>query len=229
MKHKSVAHIGLSILVLIAFITSASVTKLKPISFFEVYKEVKIGNQVWMAQNLNVATFRNGDTITQAKTKEAWRKANAKKQPAWCYYNNDSLNGAVYGKLYNWAAVSDQRGLAPTGWHIPADSEWRILYNFLGGKKEKTATKIKSSSGWEEGGNGNNTSNFNALPAGVRDQSLINKNNGYRWMGSLTIFWSTNKPKSWADISCFAIRGSDKAGIEWHDPWGGYSVRCVQD
>ncbi len=97
------------------------------------YKSVKIGTQIWMTENLNVSTFRNGEPIPEAKTEEEWKKAGENKQPAWCYYNNDPKNGAKYGKLYNWCAVNDIRGIAPTGWHIPSYDEWTILINAQGG------------------------------------------------------------------------------------------------
>jgi uncharacterized protein (TIGR02145 family) len=108
---------------------------------------VTIGTQVWMTKNLNVATFRNGDPIPQAKTDEEWVKAGENKQPAWCYYNNDPANGTKYGKLYNWYAVNDSRGLAPVGYHIPSDAEWTKLTDFLGGEGVASA-KMKSKSGW---------------------------------------------------------------------------------
>ncbi|MFM7765029.1 MAG: FISUMP domain-containing protein, partial [Sphingomonadales bacterium] len=81
--------------------------------------EVTIGKQVWMTKNLDVDKFRDGSSIPEAKTDEEWKKAGKNKQPAWCYYNNDPANGAKYGKLYNWYAVNDSRGLAPVGYHIP--------------------------------------------------------------------------------------------------------------
>jgi len=108
---------------------------------------VIIGTQVWMTKNLNVSTFRNGEPIPQAKTGEEWEKAGQNKQPAWCYYENDLANGAKYGKLYNWYAVIDSRGLAPEGYHIPSDAEWTKLTDFLGGEKV-VGTKMKSKSGW---------------------------------------------------------------------------------
>jgi len=82
---------------------------------------VNIGTQTWMAKNLNVSIFANGDPIPEVKTNEEWKKAAEEKKPAWCYYENDPANGAIYGKLYNWYAVSDPRGLAPKGWHIPIE------------------------------------------------------------------------------------------------------------
>jgi hypothetical protein len=92
---------------------------------------VTIGNQVWMKQNLNVDEFRNGDPIPEAKSAEEWRNAYEYNQPAWCYYNNDPSNGSKYGKIYNYYAVSDTRGLAPKGWRIPRLEEWEELTNFL--------------------------------------------------------------------------------------------------
>ena len=108
---------------------------------------ITIGTQVWMTKNLDVATFRNGDPIPQAKTNEEWEKAGENQQPAWCYYDNDPANGAKYGKLYNWYAVNDSRGLAPVGYHIPSDAEWTKLTDFLGGESV-AGTKMKSKSGW---------------------------------------------------------------------------------
>ena len=106
---------------------------------------VTIGTQVWMTKNLNVDKFRNGDPIPQAKTDEEWENAGKNKQPAWCYYDKDPANGAKYGKLYNWYAVNDSRGLSPVGFHIPTDAEWTKLVNFLG---SDAGTKMKSKSGW---------------------------------------------------------------------------------
>ena len=107
------------------------------------HNEVTIGSQVWMTENLNVDKFRNGDPIPEAKTYEEWKKAGENKQPAWCNYKNDPANGEKYGKLYNWFAVNDPRGLAPKGCHIPSDKEWTVLTDFLGGNKV-AGTKMKS-------------------------------------------------------------------------------------
>ena len=106
-----------------------------------------IGTQVWTTKNLNVATFRNGDAIPRAKTDKEWKAAGDNKQPAWCYYDNKAANGTKYGKLYNWYAVNDYRGLAPAGYHIPTDEEWTVLSTFLGGE-DVAGKKMKSTSGW---------------------------------------------------------------------------------
>ncbi|MBM3456181.1 MAG: hypothetical protein FJX80_13740, partial [Bacteroidetes bacterium] len=103
-------------LLFIIFMLSISVTApaqqygtLKDARDGRVYKTVKIGSQVWLAQNLNTDRFQNGDIIPEAKTREEWYLAGENKQPAWCYYENAPANGAKYGKLYNWYAVSDSR------------------------------------------------------------------------------------------------------------------------
>jgi uncharacterized protein (TIGR02145 family) len=113
------------------------------ISNFTFSQTVKIGSQIWCTKNLSITTFRNGESIPQAKTDEEWKSAGEKRQPAWCYYDNDPANGDDYGILYNWYAVNDSRGLAPEGYHIPSDSEWTTLTNFLGGESF-AGKKIKS-------------------------------------------------------------------------------------
>jgi uncharacterized protein (TIGR02145 family) len=106
-------------------------------------KGVAIGTQVWMSTNLNVSTYRNGDIIPQVQDEDAWANLTT---GAWCYYENNAANGTKYGKLYNWYAVNDARGLAPAGWHIPTDGEWTVLENSLG---DDAGKKMKSTSGWE--------------------------------------------------------------------------------
>ena len=94
------------------------------ISIQKKLPSINIGNHVWDTENINEEYFRNGDLIPEAKTAEEWVAAGNAKRPAWCYYDNDPKNGALYGKLYNWYAVNDMRGLAPYGWHVPSDEEW---------------------------------------------------------------------------------------------------------
>jgi uncharacterized protein (TIGR02145 family) len=144
-------------------------------------KEVKIGDQIWMSKNLDVDTFRNGDPIPHAETDEAWEEAAENQEPAWCYYDNDPTNGEKYGKLYNWYAVNDPRGLAPEGWYIPSDDEWMTLIDYLGGEIE-AGVKMKSTIGWNDDGNGTNESGFSGLPAGDRNWSFYDIGKcGYWW------------------------------------------------
>ena len=134
-----------------------------------VYKIVKIGNQFWMAENLNSDKFLNGDSIPEAKTAEEWLIAANSSKPAWCYPYNDSKNGLIQGRLYNWFAVNDPRGLAPRGWHIPSLTEYRTLIKFLGGRNV-AGGKMKNNDGFQlpsdrgKGGNGSNESGFTGIP-----------------------------------------------------------------
>jgi len=105
---------------------------------------VTIGNQAWTSKNLDVETYRNGDVIPQVQDSAAWINLTS---GAWCYYYNDTSNGTKYGKLYNWYAVNDPRGLAPKGYHIPTVEEWEKLIDYLGGASE-AGTKMKSTSEW---------------------------------------------------------------------------------
>ena len=107
--------------------------------------EVEIGTQVWMTKNLNGSRYRNGDPIAQVTDLSIWVNLTS---GAWCYYANNSSNGVVYGKLYNWYAVNDPRGLAPIGYHIPSDSEWTTLTTFLGGENV-AGGKMKAITLWD--------------------------------------------------------------------------------
>jgi len=188
-----------------------------------VYKTVKIGEQVWMAENLNVSTFRNGDPIPQAKTNEEWDRARENKQPAWCYYENAPANGAKYGKLYNWYAVSDSRGLAPVGYHIPSDAEWTILTDYLGGA-EKAGAKMKSKQGWAENGNGTNSSGFSGLPGGFRDG-----NGSFYYFGKLGYWWSSSELNTYYAWS--RLLNYDYGNVYRYttNKVNGFSVRCLRD
>lgn len=97
-----------------------------------VINEVAIGKQIWSLKNLEVTTFRNGDEIPEVKTNKAWKEAAKANQPAWCYYENEEAMGVKYGKLYNWFAVMDPRGLAPDGWQISSQKDWDVLVSALG-------------------------------------------------------------------------------------------------
>ncbi|MEX2234805.1 MAG: fibrobacter succinogenes major paralogous domain-containing protein [Cyclobacteriaceae bacterium] len=132
------------------------------------YKSVKIGDQVWMVENLNVDRFRNGEAITHATTSEEWVRAGKEGKPAWCYYENKQENGQRYGKLYNWYAVTDPRGVAPEGYRVATDADWRLVTDFLGGE-DAAGTKMKSPGGWVAKGNGTNESGFSGLPGGSRN------------------------------------------------------------
>ena len=186
-------------------------------------KFVLIGKQSWTSENLNVDRFRNGDLIPKAKTIREWEAADNAKSPAWCYYDNDPNNGAKYGKLYNWYAVNDTRGLAPTGWHVPTEAEWTILSDFLGGENQ-AGTKMKSTSGWSASGNGSNSSGFSCLPGGVR----ISLGDFFN-VGGSGVWWSASEYDG-SDALCRELDANDSnlyRGKSSKD--NGFSVRCVRD
>ncbi len=95
---------------------------------------IKLGSQIWMAENLDTDKFRNGDFILEAKSPKEWRKFGKAKQPAWCYPRFHPEYSIQQGKLYNLFAISDPRGIAPMGFHVPTDLEWEIadeIFNYL--------------------------------------------------------------------------------------------------
>lgn len=187
------------------------------------FATVMIGNQLWMAENLNVSSFRNGDPIPEVRSAGEWEKAGEAGQPAWCHYNNDPSMGDRFGKLYNWYAVNDPRGLAPEGWHVPSDDEWSVLSEELGGLTA-SGVQLKSATGWDGTGNGNNSSGFNALPAGGRGGQ-----SGFTAQGRAAVFWSTtSKSRSFA---YYQVLHATRTGIfqETDDKMSGFSIRCIKD
>jgi len=184
---------------------------------------VTIGTQVWMTKNLDVSTFRNGDPIPEAKTSDEWQEAGGYEQPAWCYYDNDTANGAKYGKLYNWYAVNDPRGLAPAGWHVPSYAEWTKLTDFLGGEGV-AGTKMKSTSGWAKNGNGTNKSGFSGLPGGYR------LNDGtFGSIGDTGDWWGTGETYRSGRLKLGYFSGAVDWGENMKVKEKGYSVRCLKD
>lgn len=190
-----------------------------------VFNTVKISNQKWMTKNLNVSIFRNGDPIPEAKTGREWRIAASSLEPAWCYMDNNPTSGEKYGKLYNWYAVTDMRGLAPEGWHIPSDEEWTQLIDYLGGR-DVAGPKMKSSSGWKDDGNGTNKSGFSALPGSLRYFG-----GDFGGTGLSAFFWSSTeheRDRSWAWCRVL-IHNDKKVGRSFQNKECGFSVRCLKD
>jgi uncharacterized protein (TIGR02145 family) len=187
----------------------------------EEFKTVKIGNQVWMVENLNVDHFRNGDLIQEVRDIEKWGQSNS---GTYCYYDNDIANGEVYGKLYNWYAVYDARGLCPSGWHVPSDAEWTIIENYLGGV-EVAGGELKSTTGWKSPNlRATNSTGFRAFPGGYCD------NGGTFYDIGLNGNWwsSTEYDSNYAWNRVLYFDGSDvNRSIDTKDY--GFSVRCVKD
>src|ERR1035437_1732691 len=183
---------------------------------------VTICSQIWMLNNLEVTTYRNGDPIPQVTDPAAWGLLST---GAWCYYNNNSANGPVYGKLYNWYAVNDPRGLAPAGWHVPSDAEWTTLSTCLGGDLIAGGPmKEIGTTHWTPPNTGaTNTSGFTGLPGGTRNNDTFNGVgfNGFWWSSTeydTSIAWLRDLAYANGGI------GRDNGGKQF-----GFSVRCVRD
>ena len=191
---------------------------------YDPFPTTLICNQVWMAKNLDVSTYRNGDTILQRADSAEWANGTG---GAWCYYNNDPATGAVFGKLYNWAAINDPRGLAPAGWHIPTDTEWTNLSTCLGGNTIAGGSmKEKGITNWASPNSGaTNNSYFTGLPGGYRGITGMFVSlgyNGYWWSttqnGTNPLFW--NRSLYYNNISLNRTSTSARYG---------YSVRCIKN
>jgi uncharacterized protein (TIGR02145 family) len=197
---------------------------------------VTIGNQVWMTKNLNVDKFRNGDLIPHAASNEEWMEARNRQQPAWCSFDNDIQNDFKYGKLYNWYAITDQRGIAPEGYHIPSDSEWTVLSNTLG---LDAGFKMKSTSGWKPSSferistktetavsNGSNSSGFSALPGGRRSGIVPM----FFYLGSIGFWWSSTEEFG-KFVYVRSLNGNENGIIQEREfeYSNGLSVRCIKN
>jgi uncharacterized protein (TIGR02145 family) len=187
------------------------------------YRTIQIGKQIWMADNLKVSRYRNGNAIAELKDVTPWSSSTT---GAWCYYNNDPFYNANYGKLYNWYAISDVRGLAPKGWHVPTSAEWLTLISNLGGETI-AGGKLKSTTlDWTTPNIGaTNSSGFSGSPAGYR-------HNSYGTFGSLGDYgnyWSSTATNS-TDASyyylCFFY---ETVGINTNNKAFGFSIRCIKD
>jgi uncharacterized protein (TIGR02145 family) len=192
-----------------------------------VYKTVRIGNQVWMAENLRVTHYRNGDPILT--TTPDTLNYTAETEPKYQFiYNNDPKNLPIYGRLYTWYAVTDSRNVCPKGWHIPTIEEYKILDDTLGGKKVAIGKlKVAGTSYWlAPNTDATNESGFNGLPGGWRSAK-----GRYGALGKYGHWWCSNRQTDEYvfrmflsfDESCY------KNHLGASDPQNAWSVRCVKD
>jgi uncharacterized protein (TIGR02145 family) len=186
---------------------------------------VKIGTQMWMTTNLNVSKFRNGDPILEAQTEEEWERAGKKKIPAWCYYDNDSKLDKKSGKLYNWYAVNDPRGLAPEGYHIPTEEDWNHLIKQLGGE-EVAAPKMRFGREWGDSITISHPKvSFAAIPTGWR--KVADDGTGFTSEGA---YWWSATPLSlkfaWTRYILFF---SKEVKSYCYNKASGLAVRCLKD
>jgi uncharacterized protein (TIGR02145 family) len=194
-----------------------------------------------MKENLSAVKYMNGDDIPNVTNNTSW---NGLTSGAYCIYNNDANNVNIYGRLYNWYAVTDSRKLCPTGWHVPSHDDWTTLERALCGGGSGCETSFPydiTTTGWRgtlEGGalketgtthwtspntGASNSSEFTALGAGIR------KNGAYTYLGTYAFFWSSTEfdaANAWFRNYGYNIAGSDR--FSWPKTYG-YSVRCLKD
>jgi uncharacterized protein (TIGR02145 family) len=194
------------------------------------YQYVIIGTQVWMAENLKVTRYRNGDAIPNVTDSATWTGLTT---GAYCEYDNDVNNVATYGRLYNWFAVGDSRHIAPAGWHVPTDAEWKQLEMYLGmsqadadaqgwrGTDEGGKLKETGTTHWISPNTGaTNESGFTALPGGVGS-------GGYDGMGGYAVFWSSSVTYgAWLRYLKYDYSEVFRDDGDKRD---GFSVRCIKD
>jgi uncharacterized protein (TIGR02145 family) len=198
--------------------------KFKVTAYAELLLEsIKIGDQEWMKKNLELTTYRNGDIIPEVKDPIKWA---ALTTGAWCYYNNDPENGKTYGKLYNWYAVNDPRGLAPKGYHVPTDAEWTKLIAYLGGEKI-AGGKLKDTGAlhWVSPNTGaSNIIGFSGLPAGCH-----NDFDTFYGIGQIGYWWSSSEDDNTYAWYRTLYYNDGNANRNSNVKYYGFSVRCVKD
>jgi len=195
------------------------------------YKTVTIGTQTWMAENLKTAKYSDGSAIPNVTDKNQWQNNTT---GAWCNYNNSDSLGKIYGKLYNWYAVSPttngNKNVCPTGWHVPTDAEWTVLTNYLGGDSV-AGGKMKEvgTSNWNSPNtDATNTSLFTGLPGGGSDYPGV-----YNGIGSRGYWWSSSSMENTTFYAWFRIleriNGSATRVSYPHNVESSFSVRCLKD
>ncbi|MDB5144628.1 MAG: hypothetical protein JWQ66_3341 [Mucilaginibacter sp.] len=189
-----------------------------------VYTTVTIGTQVWMVENLRVTHFNEGAPIQNITNDTQWQTLTPGTS-AYCDYNNDANTSLVYGKLYNWYAVSSLRKLAPKGFHIPTDAEWTTLYNYIGGTRQNGAKLQEAGTSHWQVAIGTNTTKFTGLPGGGRNNDYTKLFNG---LGSDAYWWSaTASSDTNAWFYNLYVKGYlDRDNVQ---KTAGFSVRCIKD
>jgi uncharacterized protein (TIGR02145 family) len=190
-----------------------------------VYRAVRIGNQIWMAENLKTTKFCDGQAIPYVSDDNAWGDL---RTPGYCWPNNDSSNKDAYGALYNWYTVESGK-LAPAGWHVPTDEEWKTLSDYLGGvniaggKLKETGTEH-----WVNPNKGaTNETGFGARGAGVR-----NSDGAFALFGEVVKYWTSTRGgwHSETDAQYWCVNTFEPSlGRSSHQRMDGHSVRCIKD
>lgn len=184
-----------------------------------IYSTIKIGTQLWLVENLRTTKYRNGDPIPVIKANEEWSNS---KDGAFCYYENDESFGNSNGLLYNWYVINDSRGIAPKGWHVPTNEEWKVLTEFLGGD-QIAGGKLKGF-GTEHGEI--KKSGFSALLGGFR-----NLYGQFFEVGITGCWWTSTASEDYPSHACNRTLYSnfDNLYPGAPDKSFGFSLRCLKD
>ena len=199
------------------------------------YNYIKIGNQFWMTENLKTGRLNDGTEIPYVSETADWIVLSS---PAYCWYNNDSIeNKNTYGGLYNWYVVETGK-LCPAGWHVPSDSEWKVMESFLGINQEELDVEtgwrgtdqgnmLKSTTGWNFQGNGTNTTGFTGLPGGYR--SYLDVPEPFKYMGVYGYWWSSTELNFYSKWN--RALGASYSNVYRNFPIKtfGQSVRCIKN
>ncbi len=180
-----------------------------------VYHTVKIGTQVWMVENLKVTKYRNGAVIPPVDD-ATWPTIET---GSYCNYDNLNAHGDTYGRLYTWYAITDSRKIAPTGWHVPTDAEWKILTDYL--DPSNNADKLKAKTHWPISNTATNASGFTALPGGWYLGS-------YYDIGNQTYFWSSTPNTDPSKAMSIVIADAPSTSTIARDKKHGFSIRCIK-
>ncbi len=189
----------------------------------EVLNRVSVGEADWSAANLNVSRFADGTEISRADNLAAFAEFGEMHSPAWCYPDFDPDKGETYGKLYNWYAVSDPRGLCPAGWRVANADDWAALTEMAGGPG-LAGRALKSSYAWIGGKEGTDEFGFAALPAGA-----VSALNGYSAQGEAAVFWAPEEVS--ANYAEYRVIHMSRVGVFLNEDlkMTGMSVRCVRE
>ena len=184
------------------------------------YNTVQIGYQLWMKENLKVTKYKNGDAISTGLTDSEWQHNEI---AAYAAPENNTSNSTIYGNLYNGWAVQNSNGLCMDGWHVPTDSEFTVLTDYLGGSSVAgNRMKEEGTSHWNSPNEGaTNESGFTALPSGLRR----GHNGSYLELGSDAYFYTSSISNWYRNISYW------DGDVNRHDGhhYNGMSVRCLKD
>jgi uncharacterized protein (TIGR02145 family) len=202
------------------------------------YSTVQIGEQCWFAENLRAENYRNGDVIPADLSDNEWTSTNAGAvsvygEDAGCQDLSPDINACdasqaleEYGRLYNFYAVDDTRGLCPSGWHVPTDGEWTVMTDELGGESV-AGGKMKTTYGWRDGGNGTNSSGFSGLPGGLRWNNYLS--NGDFYDAGEQGYWWSSSPGGEGGFGRDILYSQVDVHRNAYNAILGFSVRCVRD